>query len=818
VTGTESKAQKPLAVEARVPPNDIDAEASVLSSILVDPAALDKVADILHVEHFYSEAHRQIYEAILKVFERGQPIDFVIVATELRDRERLAQAGGISYLTETLNAAPVVANVRAYAQIISDKWVARQTLLACQRGVAVGYSDYGSADEYVQGVSQALYELASGQTASSMSTIHESLTDYMKDLAAACSRGAGITGLATGFTRYDRIMAGLHDEELTIIAARPGMGKCQPLTAKVLTPSGWRTIGDLKVGDHVTGADGQRTTVTGVFEPGAKEIFRVVMGDGAVTECCEDHLWLTRTRSDRLRRRPGSTKPLKDIIASISRPGGGAMHSIQRLLPAVFDRGLPLPVDPYLLGLYLGDGWCGKATGFSNPEHDIQKRLTELLVDDRIVHAGNGKDMRLRSQAIPGEVVFRTQLERLGLRHMHSYEKFIPTQYLYASIEDRVRLLQGLCDSDGFVTTPSRTAVEISTASPRLAEGITFLVGALGGSVSVRERETHYRLNGEKHKARNAWRIVLSFPNGQVVPVSSEKHLKKWKGGVLRNAERFNVSVESTGRTEPVRCLMLDSADHLYVTDGFIVTHNTAFVADIIQNVIGSDGGNDAAVLFELEMPKKQITGRMLCSRARVDVGRVRTGMLTPADWSKLATASQELAALPLWIDDQPGCGVIDIRTKARRVATEALANGKKLRLIVADYLQLMRGHGGEDNREQEVSGITRGLKLVARELKVPVIALAQLNRECESRKDKRPVLSDLRESGAIEQDADNVVFIYRDDYYNKETADRNIAELIVAKQRNGATDTVRVRFDGQYTRFDNLADNEYDESESRYP
>jgi replicative DNA helicase len=222
-------------------------------------------------------------------------------------------------------------------------------------------------------------------------------------------------------------------------------------------------------------------------------------------------------------------------------------------------------------------------------------------------------------------------------------------------------------------------------------------------------------------------------------------------------------------------------------------------------------------------MPREQIVNRMLCAEARVDVGRVRAGMLTPSDWSKLTQAAAHLANLNVWVDDSPALSMLEVRSKVRRLQAEFdqvdPATGDKKRrigLVVVDYLQLMRGRENVNSREQEISEISRGLKQLSKELSLPVIALSQLNRAVETRgeKSKRPQLSDLRESGAIEQDADNICFIYRDDYYNKESADRAIAELIVAKQRNGPTDTVRVRFDAQYTRFDNLAEGEYDGAE----
>ena len=206
-------------------------------------------------------------------------------------------------------------------------------------------------------------------------------------------------------------------------------------------------------------------------------------------------------------------------------------------------------------------------------------------------------------------------------------------------------------------------------------------------------------------------------------------------------------------------------------------------------------------LFFSLEMSHLEITQRLLCSEARVDATRMRTGRLHEQDWPKVAHAIGRLGEAPIYIDDNPNITVMDIRAKARR---QKARDG--LGLVVVDYLQLMSSRTRVENRQLEVSEISRNLKILARELEVPVVALSQLSRNLEMRSDKRPVLADLRESGSIEQDADVVMFIYRDDVYNPESADRGTAELLIAKHRNGPTGKTELAFLGQYTRFANMA------------
>jgi replicative DNA helicase len=221
---------------------------------------------------------------------------------------------------------------------------------------------------------------------------------------------------------------------------------------------------------------------------------------------------------------------------------------------------------------------------------------------------------------------------------------------------------------------------------------------------------------------------------------------------------------------------------------------------------------------FSLEMPREQLASRLLASEARVDASRIRSGQVRNDDWNKLTDAAARIGRLPVWLDDTPALTLLDLRAKVRRLQAD-IARGsgdgppaERLGLVVIDYLQLMQGRRDAGSREQEISELSRGLKQLAKEMQVPVIALSQLNRSVETRttKDKRPQLSDLRESGAIEQDADTIFFIYRDDYYFPESPDRGVAEIIIAKQRNGPTGKVKVRFSPEFTRFDNLADEEY--------
>jgi len=227
----------------------------------------------------------------------------------------------------------------------------------------------------------------------------------------------------------------------------------------------------------------------------------------------------------------------------------------------------------------------------------------------------------------------------------------------------------------------------------------------------------------------------------------------------------------------------------------------TAFVLNIAQHIGIKE--KKAVAFFSLEMSKEQLVQRMLCAESTIDSQRLRIGELEPNDWTKLVSGADRLSAAPIFIDDTSGITVMEMRSKCRRLKIEY-----DLKLIIIDYLQLMQGSSkkGSENRQQEISEISRSLKGLAREIGVPVIALSQLSRSVESRQVKKPMLSDLRESGSLEQDADIVAFLYRDDYYNPDSEQKNITEVIIAKHRNGPVDTIQLFFHKQFTKFSDLS------------
>jgi replicative DNA helicase len=343
----------------------------------------------------------------------------------------------------------------------------------------------------------------------------------------------------------------------------------------------------------------------------------------------------------------------------------------------------------------------------------------------------------------------------------------IPLAYLRASAEQRAQVLTGLLDAVGTVG-PGRTT-QIRLASPLLAEDVRELVVSLGYRCSVSIGAPPRRL------------ILLTFS----MPA--------------RPQSRSIVDIRRVASV-PVKCVTVANADHLYLAGRSMVpTHNSTVAMDFARSA--SVRHNMCSVLFSLEMSKIEIVTRLLAAEARVPMHVLRSGQLSDDDWTKLARRMGEISEAPVFVDDTPNMTLMEIRAKARR-----LRQRHDLRLVIVDYLQLMTSPKRVESRQQEVADLSRGLKLLAKEIECPVIAVSQLNRGPEQRTDKRPQLSDLRESGSIEQDADVVILLHRDDYYDRESPRAGEADFIVAKHRNGPTDTVTVAAQLHFSRFVDMA------------
>jgi replicative DNA helicase len=329
-----------------------------------------------------------------------------------------------------------------------------------------------------------------------------------------------------------------------------------------------------------------------------------------------------------------------------------------------------------------------------------------------------------------------------------------------------------------------RQLIHVST---RISESVFSPMGRSSEEILDAAEQAVFEIAEQETRGRRSYRPIKELLLRALDRVDELFRNKSSITGVASGFEDFD---ERTAGLQP---------SDLIIVAGRPSMGKTAFAINVAEHAAIRD--RLSVVVFSMEMPGEQLAMRMMSSLGRIDQHKVRTGKLNDDDWPRLTSAVEILKDAKLFIDDTPALTPVELRSRCRRIARE-----HGLDLVVVDYLQLMRIPGTTENRATEISEISRSLKAMAKELKVPVVALSQLNRSLEQRPNKRPVMSDLRESGAIEQDADVIVFIYRDEVYDEESADKGVAEIIIGKQRNGPIGTVRLAFLGQYTRFENYA------------
>ena len=615
----------------RTPPHDVAAEQCVLGGMLLSKDAISDVIEVIRPTDHYRPAHQLIHEAILDLYGRGEPADAITVANELTRRGEIARVGGGPYLHTLIASVPTAANAGYYARIVRERAILRRLVEAGTRIVQFGYAGEADADDLVDRAQAEVYAVTDRRTSEDYHSLSEIMPGALDEIEAIGSRGGVLTGVPTGFADLDALTNGLHPGQMIVIAARPAVGKALALDTPLPTPAGWTTMGAVRVGDHLIGADGQPTQVVAATEVmHGRPCYAVEFDDGDVIIADENHQWLTWE------------SPRAD-----------------------------------------GAGGSG-------------------LVPPQVVTTG---------------AIARTLHHDAVLRR-------------------------------------SNHAVALTAAVERPL-AVCLLPGGASGD--------------------------------------------RWRGDQERPRWRYVVDVRTVA-SRPVRCVQVDSQDHLYLAGrGMIPTHNSTLALDFAR--AAAIKHSMATVLFSLEMGRNEITMRLLSAEARVPMHTMRTGQMSDDDWARLARRMSEVADAPLFIDDSPNMSLMEIRAKCRR-----LKQRNDLKFVIIDYLQLMSSPKRVENRQQEVSEMSRSLKLLAKELEVPVIALSQLNRGPEQRTDKKPLLSDLRESGSIEQDSDVVILLHREDAYERESPRAGEADLIVAKHRNGPTATVTVAFQGHYSRFVDMA------------
>ena len=834
-------AEPPLA-----PPHDLEAEQSVLGAIFLSDVTLYGlvIQDGLRPRDFYREQHRVVYQAMIDLYNASEPVDIVTVKNRLREAGRLEDVGGEAGVESLAGMVPAAGNLRHYARIVRDHALLRSLLTTTMEIQASVLQHEAAPRDLVERAEKAMLDVGHDERQKEFRSIHDVLDTELEKLHRLSRDKTSLTGVRSGYTKLDDVTGGFQNGNLVVIAARPSMGKCLNGDALVYDPS-----------------TGTRTRLEDVVE-------RLERGEPAQVASVGRDLRI-HARPVRAAKRSGvqpvlrlTTRLGRKVEATANHPllTIGGWRQLGELAPGdriAVPRSLPLPARPtylrdaeiVLLAALIADGNLTQRTprftfGAGAAVADEVRSAAEALgVGFRVPKRRWGTAYLSNGRGAPANPV--TQLcRRHGIWGKAARDKFVPDAVFGLPDDQVARFLSILFACDGYVHVSSRLRhVGYCTISERLARDVQHLLLRLGvvGRIRSLRRKVY---EGTDTVAREVlvtaqdslWRFV------EAVPICGTEHrLRQLRAGLASDVDRaaarppshnWHVGTRTLSRGTLVELAtvleddgLYDLAtsdlwwdevasiepigehetfdleiegDHNFVADD-VVVHNSALVTNIAENAAIQHGVGVA--LFSLEMSEAELAQRFIGSQANIKGEELRKGRVDERRWPKILQACQRLSDAPLYIDDSSGTGLLEIRAKSRRLASQ-----QDLGLIIVDYLQLMHADERVENRVEQVSQMSRGLKLLARELDVPVIALSQLNRGVEARTDKRPILSDLRESGAIEQDSDLVMFIYRDEYYNpEETEEPGIAELIIAKHRNGPIDRVKLVFRSEFPKFMNL-------------
>ena len=789
---------------AYVPPHSIEAEQSTLGAMLIERTAVEKVFEILDKEDFYRENHQTLFDVITFLAERDEPIDLVTVPNELKNRDQLDAIGGMAYLAALFDTVPTAANVEYYAKIVEEKATLRRLISASLEIIGSARGEVEDVGEVLDEAERSIFSVSQQRAVAYFSPLRTLLLSVYDKAADMSEMKSQISGLSTGIHDFDMITSGLQNTDLIIVAARPSMGKCLVARTLIDDPStGERLTLEEYVQRQVPtvfglSESGQvRTTEIGDWvDSGVKPCFRVRTCTGRTVDVTGHHPFLT----------VHGWTPLHGLVVGhkIAVPRRVPAFGTDDTMPRELVRLMAYFIAE---GGLAGTVPCFTNTDpsiVSDFQQIIGQHYPCCVI--RQEHITYKVVRRARSEWKSSPNPLTVWLQGLGLWGKLSEDKSFPECVWCWTRPHLAEFLRVLMSCDGTIyDMGGYPRIEFAVASEKLAQDVHHALTRLGivaklwqktprcwrveitepASVATYQMEIGWigektarfgtefktRRSNTGHLPPDAWRYVKEAVAAQSLvelaqrsgeTVSQGKH-----GGynphmqhglpqnrLVRYAEVLDdaalrrlsspdlywdevVSIEPIGEHQVYDLSVPDGANFIAQD---VCVHNTSLCLSIAEHVAIKE--HKPVAIFSLEMSKEQLALRMLCSQARVNSHKLRTGHLTEDEWGTLAGVVQDMYEAPIFIDDATETSALTMRAKCRRLMAEH--NG--LGLIIVDYLQLMRSHRRTENRVQEIGEIARGLKSLGRELKVPVIALSQLSRAVESRENKRPMLSDLRE------------------------------------------------------------------------
>ncbi|HKA82851.1 MAG TPA: replicative DNA helicase [Acidimicrobiales bacterium] len=773
---------------SRIPPHDLTAEESLLGAMMLEPEAIAAAAGVVRADDFYKPAHSHIFDAVHALYAAGQPVDPVTVADELRRSGLLETVGGHQVLVDVMASTPATTNAAGYARIVEEHALLRRLIGVAGEIAEIGYSVPEDVTKALDRAEAMVYDVNQRRVTDSTSKIEDLLGLNLDRLEQLYGRGDAITGVPTGYVDLDELLSGLQPSNLVVVGGRPSMGKCVAWDTPIVDPA---------TGELITAADLHRSGLAGrpvavlaladggelrpvrpgaFVDDGRKPVYRVRTRSGREVRTTASHPFLT----------PSGWRPLADLAT-------GQVVGVPAAIP-VFGRE-SLPIDEALMLAHLvvapGGDELGPRLWTDNPEvaADIEQR-------------GAGYGVRIVDRPLPGgartwDVVPSGAVADLADRHGIAgppAERRVPravfrlprdqlAPFLSRALGAAAAVWRPAGDEAGRVATTLRSpglahdlqhlllrfgvgasvcspvvavddttwvAHELVVDDPRHIVALAREIGLLGHERELRALVAHASGVVEGHHQLRPELVSVGEARGPAPGVGAGPGV-----GAAPAAGRPDLdcpavawdeiaAIDYEGH-EQVYDLTIPGWHNFVAADVFV--HNTSFALGMAAHA--ALYANQPALVFSLEMGSLELSQRLLCGEARIDSARVRTGRLSEDDWSRISQAIGRLASAPIWIDDNPNLTVMEIRAKARRLKSQV----GNLGMVVVDYLQLMSGRARAENRQVEVSEISRGLKILARELECPVVALSQLSRQLELRSDKRPMLADLRESGCVTGD-----------------------------------------------------------------
>lgn len=783
------------------PPQNLEAEEAVLGGLLIDPCQMERLP-FLRAEHFLRARHGLIYAAMLALYNRREPCSILAVSDELERHGKLAEIGGAAALGLLVNATPTSAHTEQHARLVERAALFRKLARAGQSIAGIGFDQPDDLDEARTKAEAALYDVWLNHTTGKIIAPGERASRAFSRYEAA-QRGER-PGTPYGFHDLDGITQGAQPGQLVLVAGRPSMGKCfAPGTPILMADGSTMPVEEVQVGNLVMGPDSRARTVL-ALGCGTEQMYRVSYDDGSAYVVNASHiLSLKRSKSEGLHKHGDILNiPVRDYLTK--GPGFQSRYKGYKVAIELPER--PISLDPYLFGLWLGDG-CTSKPEFTTVDPEIISYLEAWATEHGLECHAHATANRTTNYAIrnggnhKGRGVYNELTARL-----RSYGvmggKYIPDDYLQNSSLVRMQLLAGILDTDGHLQKSGHLFEYVSKIE-RLAKNVDWLAQSLGFRTTCHRIQRTCYNNGVSNWY---WRIRISGPLWKIPTRLPNKHCPEFR--MARDVLHRAIRVQPLGLGRYYGFEI--DGDGLLVLGDFTVTHNTSLMQCSAERMARA-GKN---VLFcSAEMAESDLTDRAVAGRIGRSVHALQEGCFGENVWTSIADVlGREIGEDPMYVYDDA-----DMTTSSIRAVATEMRSRIGLDVLFVDYLQILHdGYGKSDN--ERVGYISRQLKAIARHLSVPVIAGSQLNRDCEDRRDKKPALQDLRDSGTLEQDADVVMLLYRPGFYWPDNAQwqkvfrdepypgANVTQVIIGKQRQGRRGVhVKLLWEGTTMQFEGV-------------